>query len=712
MIEAWQETDIPIFTILPVNNIPHIEKFLTFLSSKANAHIFLHGLSIENRVDKFTEESECFYIEEFLNKTRISRENIEYINPVNQSDQMIKLIDCHNYNDEAKIIALIAKEYLEQPGQNIGIICDDNILASHIKEALNKWHIHIDYTTPEYLFDTSAGHLLFLVLEYANDPNIHNLLKIITHPFCKFANTDVTNELIVSLRKPIISDDISSLKDLKSGINLHAFIQELISLFEPFIKQFKLQKSKNFNEILILHFNTFKQLRINENLTSETVKALELLEEVYQALKAEIELSIGYKDYYVLLKSILTNAEYRIDDSYTESIIMMTTVEARLQSFEVVIIANCNEKYFPNISEDISIVGTQKEKELGFETSSSKIRLANYDFKSLINNSQVYATRSWYINNQIQAPSRFLDEVVIVDEPRYRVWLDILHNSDYMPISRPQPTPGVSNRPYRISISAIEKLMRDPYAYYAEYILKLRKLDNIAEKVGNKDFGNIIHNVLAQIDLLNSYSEKEYLALFMTLLEQQLLALPLSNIRFWRKRGIKIARFMWKYEYASNTPITKTFNEVNGSWLIKLSDHEVEVFFRADRVDILKNSTIRVIDFKTGNLPAKNEIISGYFPQLAIECLAVKHGNIENTKLPYTNVYAEYIELKGIRKSGQIVHVTEEMQEYAKIGLTKLLEMFYTNSSAYFATLEHDLSMKTEHYKHLSRLNEWFEQEI
>jgi ATP-dependent helicase/nuclease subunit B len=707
LIEAWQETDIPIFAILPVNSIPYIDKFLTFLNTKTNAHIFLHGLSIENKADKFSEESECYYIEEFLGKARVSRESIEYVSLVNQSDQMIKLIDCHNYNDEAKIISLIAREHLEQRNQNIGIICDDNTLASHIKEALNKWHIDVDYTTQDYLFDTRASHLLFLILEYANDINTHNLLKIITHSFCKFANTGIANELSVSLRKPLSS----SLNELRNDSKLHAFIQELTGLFEPFINQFKLHKNLNFNEILTLHFSIFRHLRINENINIQTLKVLELLDEVYQELSKGLELSLSYKDYYVLLKSILTNEDIpRSPRHYTESIIMITTVEARLQSFDMVIMANCNEKYFPNISEDISIVGTQKERELGFETSPSKIRLANYDFKSLISNARVYATRSWYINNQIQAPSRFLDDVIIVDEPKYRLWLNALHNSNYAPISRPQAIPTVDYRPSRISISAIEKLIRDPYAYYAEYILKIRKLDNIAEKVGNKDFGNIIHQTIAQIDPLKNYSENEYVALFMNVLDQQLLALPPSNMRFWKKRGIKIAQFMW--EYASNTPITKTFNEVNGSWFIKLENHEIEIFFRADRVDILENSTVRVIDFKTGNIPSKNDIISGYFPQLAIECLAVKHGKIDDSKLLHSNVYAEYIELKGIRKSGQIVYITDEMQEYAEAGLTELLNMFYTNISPYFASLEHDFSMKTEHFKHLSRLDEWFENEV
>ncbi len=70
--------------------------------------------------------------------------------------------------------------------------------------------------------------------------------------------------------------------------------------------------------------------------------------------------------------------------------------------------------------------------------------------------------------------------------------------SDLKPVSRPEPKPPVDLRPTRLSVTRIETLRRDPYAIYAEHILKLKPLDGLDEDETAQGFGTRMHDVLKQ----------------------------------------------------------------------------------------------------------------------------------------------------------------------------------------------------------------------
>ncbi len=58
---------------------------------------------------------------------------------------------------------------------------------------------------------------------------------------------------------------------------------------------------------------------------------------------------------------------------------------------------------------------------------------------------------------------------------------------------RPAPTPKPEARPLRLSVTAIEDWLRDPYTIYARYILRLQPLDAVDTPPGARDRGTVIH---------------------------------------------------------------------------------------------------------------------------------------------------------------------------------------------------------------------------
>jgi ATP-dependent helicase/nuclease subunit B len=62
--------------------------------------------------------------------------------------------------------------------------------------------------------------------------------------------------------------------------------------------------------------------------------------------------------------------------------------------------------------------------------------------------------------------------------------------------SRPEPVPAADLRPKKISVTDVDRLAADPYAFYAKTILKLSRLDPVDAEPGPAWKGTLIHAVL------------------------------------------------------------------------------------------------------------------------------------------------------------------------------------------------------------------------
>ena len=64
------------------------------------------------------------------------------------------------------------------------------------------------------------------------------------------------------------------------------------------------------------------------------------------------------------------------------------------------------------------------------------------------------------------------------------------------PARRPAPRPPAAARPAELSVTQVERLVRDPYAIYARKVLRLRRLDPPGRKPDALTRGNAIHAAL------------------------------------------------------------------------------------------------------------------------------------------------------------------------------------------------------------------------
>ena len=72
------------------------------------------------------------------------------------------------------------------------------------------------------------------------------------------------------------------------------------------------------------------------------------------------------------------------------------------------------------------------------------------------------------------------------------------------PAKRPAPAPPVSVRPKRLSVTAIRKLVKDPYAIYAERILNLTVLSPLVPQPDARLKGIVFHTLMEELFCSNA----------------------------------------------------------------------------------------------------------------------------------------------------------------------------------------------------------------
>lgn len=310
--------------------------------------------------------------------------------------------------------------------------------------------------------------------------------------------------------------------------------------------------------------------------------------------------------------------------------------------------------------------------------------------RSLIQRGRVIFTRAKHHRNIIYEQASFLIELPINEAVGQKKDITIA------PCSRPNPRPPLSVRPINISISAVELLIRDPYAYYSRYILGLRKKEK--QIILAREFGLLAHEVMMHLQLMTLPSLPEFSISYNNLCTEMIMksSLPVDEKSIIKRRMDNLLTPLYRLLRSWRNGVNTTKIEIKSSKKIILSEgKEAFIQARSDRVDYMEDGSIRVIDYKTGVSPAQSEVNKGLYPQLPLE--AIIHSDREASLF--------YIEISG--KIGKFIHRQVQYDiEAIFSSITKLLEMFLSKEAyGYFALTVKD--PKTKDYQHLARAEEW-----
>ncbi len=406
-------------------------------------------------------------------------------------------------------------------------------------------------------------------------------------------------------------------------------------------------------------------------------------------------------------------------------IFLLSPLDARLQTADLVILAGLNEGCWPATPKPSPWLSRRDRDFVGLPPQERRAGQTAHDFVALAASApRVILTRSKKENGSLARPSRYVSRIKALAKGAGK--LDALEASQpwlawaaayrvpaaVIPAPRPEPRPPLAARPRRLSVTAIETWFANPYAIYARHILGLEPLRGAGEASDARDKGILYHAALHKFFKAHPSALPDNAAsVLLRKLDEAAaeLGFNLESAPFWRPRFARFAAWFAGAETGLRAGVEMLKSEVGGKLRVEAPRGPFEITARADRIDGVAGGGLRIYDFKTSANTAKISAGRGA-PQLALEGLLAREGAFAG--LP-AGASAElfYVIATGGEPAGEIVTLTlpAEKIDAAAAGTLARIALFDDPATAYSYETRAIFRDKSEHdpYAHLARVQEW-----
>lgn len=632
----------------------------------------------------------------------------------------VHMVTCHTKQEEARVIALMMRQELVNPTRTIALITPDQDLTRRVTAELQRWGITPNSSSGYPLHQTVVGTFLQLTANVHKGLSASEFLAVLKHPLCykhqnRFEHLCTTRsfekKILRRLSQPFDRATFQPSDDFKEW---YGRIDDALTAFTDLSLSGK---------PLPLSVWITTHMTMAERLCGAAEEAILWAQEDGQTAKdffdqllqdADDFPDVHFHDYAPLLQTLMAQKTVRDVTGIGSRVLILGTLEARLQDADVAILAGLNEGTWPAPSQSDPWLSRPMRLSLGLPDPERKIGLSAHDFCLGFSSPTVYLTRSLKVDGAPTIPSRWwqrLETILAANHitlPQTAPWLTWCQQLDApeekIKLSPPMPCPPMAVRPRVYTVTDISTLMRDPYAIYAKYVLKLRPLLPLDQNLSAKERGQLIHEAL---DLFyqrhGTYDAQDALErlydcgreVFAPVMNQPLV------MTFWWTRFERIAQWLIHQWQQEAHQITKTSTEIAGHLDIFLSSGKVTIKAVADRMDVLTDGSLRILDYKTGQPPTLVAVKKGLAPQLALEALIFQTPATPVTQLAYWH-------LQGTTVGGKITTFknASELISEANTGVVRLLASFSLSQTPYLAcpNPEHE---GFNDYEHLERIREW-----
>ncbi|MGE5475118.1 MAG: double-strand break repair protein AddB [Bacteroidales bacterium] len=651
----------------------------------------------------------------------------------------VSLLDAPGPREEAGAIALILREALQDPGRTAALVTPDRALARRVSAELERWGLAIDDSAGQPLATSEPGTFLRLVAQMVADGFApHATLACLKHPLAAGGDDPATFRALVrrlelcALRGPRPAPGIAGLKAAAKDGRVRDGLDRLAAMLAPFV-QAMAQETAPLHELVRTHMEAAEALadttllpgpaRLWKGEAGETLAAWAGdLAAAADSVKTVFP-AIPPRFYPALFDQLLAGGVVRQAWGSHPRLFLWGPMEARLQQADVMVLGGLNEGTWPGEAEADPWMSRPMRQTFGLPAPERRIGLSAHDFAQAFAAPRVVLSRAARVDGTPTVPSRWLMRLEAVmeaaglrygeDAGQYLDWHALVDRPDaFERVGPPIPRPPLAARPRRLSVTEIETWMRDPYGVYAKHVLGLRALDPIDEDPGAAEYGSLVHNAIEQF--LNDTPgplPPDAEARLLTIGEEvfaEVLSRP-GVWAFWWPRFVSVARWLVAHERERRAGIARTHCEVKGTLEIDAPGGPFLLHARADRVDVLKDGSLALIDYKTGQPPSAREVAAGYAPQLPLEAAIARFGGFEGIA-PAEVGHMLYWRLKGGTDGGEEKSAGDnprQLTDEALEGLKALVATFDDERTPYAARPHPDRAPKYSDYQHLARIREW-----
>jgi ATP-dependent helicase/nuclease subunit B len=648
--------------------------------------------------------------------------------------------DCASPQDEAATIALLLRRSLETPAATAALVTPDRELARRVATELRRWGIDIDDSAGVPLNRTPPGAFLRLVLDLAESALAPvPLLAVLKHPL---AAGGLAPEIFRD-RARRLENAIRGPRPAPGFIGLETALANSKPVLRDFIRRLKYclgqladllaAESVPLPEIAAAHIAAAERLAATNDETGIARLWRDVAGEAaarfcHELLQAGADFPAGPGRYYpALFEALAAGTVVRPNFGRHPRLAIWGLVEARLQQADLVVLGGLNEGTWPGPAAYDPWMSRQMRQEFGIAVPERSIGIAAHDFAQTLAAPQVALTRARRREGVPTVPSRWLlrfDAVLravgladgaggaIAADPEILAAAALQDEPErYLPRPAAAPCPPLATRPRQLPVTSIETWIRDPYAIYARYILRLKALDELDADPGRAELGIAVHEALAQFIKRHPRDLPETAEAELVEIGREVFGPILSRPgvwAFWWPRFERIARWFVGEEMVRRADIAESVSETKGSLVIPARGGPFTVTATADRIDRLAAGGLVLIDYKTGSVPPKSEIENAIAVQLPLEGAIARNGSFEG--IAGIPALLEYWKLSGSEPAGKRDPIGEDdpagLIDLVEAKVAALIDRFDDPATPYLPVPIAQWQPRFSDYTHLERLDE------
>ena len=574
---------------------------------------------------------------------------------------------------EAQGIALMMRRTLDEPGRTAALVSPDRLLAERVAAALARWDIAVDDSAGQPLGQAPPGALLLLLAEFAAAFDPVRLIALLGHPLVRAGEgrlgwLDQVRRLDLVLRGPGLVPgwagvtarigEIAADSDRRghgAAVAIGDWWADVAAGLSGVLAPFAAGVPAPPSVLLAALQDALGWLTGEGAWTGHAGRALSDLFDRWAMAKGDGPALVAPADFPVMLADLMGGESIRPPYGGHPRLFIWGLLEARLQRADLMILGGLDEGRWPPQQSPDPWLAPGIRRMLGLAAPERQQGMAAHDFAGAFAAREVVVTRAMRSGGDPAVASRFwlrlaalageLPDATLDGQPvtALAAILDVPPGRSE-PADKPRPSPPLAARPDRISVTGVDQLARDPFAFYAAKILRLSELEPLSSGPDAKWFGTRVHKFLQDWQAAG-LSEAAFDAEIAALRADP--ALDSLGRAFWLPRIEPSLRWAAERVWASRDERWPVANEVSGKLLVD----GITLRGTADRVDQAADGTLAIVDYKTGAAPSAKSAGEGLNSQLGLLGLIAEESGLGDLAPEPVGAF-EYWELKRDRKKG------------------------------------------------------------
>ncbi|WP_112312099.1 double-strand break repair protein AddB [Pseudogemmobacter bohemicus] len=642
------------------------------------------------------------------------------------------LIEAASPRDEAQAIALCLREAVAL-GKRAALLTPDRDLTRQVTAALDRWRLKPDDSAGEPLIHSPAGRMLRLIARAMGKRLMADeVLTILKHPLCfstdqRGPHLRLTHELELKLRRSGPAyPDLASLQAWAAE-QRDEFAAPWAEWLGGLLAALEACTPGPLPGLIARHRSLAEAFaqgtgegtgRLWQDAAGEA--AFKVIEDL--ASEAPEALHLGTGDYAALADGVINRGQVRSLIPADERIVILGAQEARVQGADLVVLAGLTEGVWPAQPDPDPWLNRRMRMDLGLLLPERRIGLSAHDFQMAVAAPEVVLSHAHRNAEAETVPSRWLNRLMnLLDGLPDQGGRDALSAmkarggrlisdaglvgapiiSDRAP--RPSPRPRVADRPKTLSLTEIEKLIRDPYAIYARHLLRLRPLMPLRPMADARLRGEILHKVPEAllregVPPLVTDAAAALMRITDRVLEEDV-AWPAMRA-IWRARMAELAVPFVQGLLAEGGQTVS----LEQKYAVVLKDPGFTLVGKPDRIDVTESGRIRIVDYKTGAPPSEKQQ-AAFAKQLHLAAVMASLGGFPEAGFP-DEVEIAYIRLAADLKTISALLGPDDLHRLLE-EFRRLIRAWEDPARGYTARQAMLGARERSDYDDLARFGEW-----